>query len=72
METLFETPNLTLDYHSSRQDDSEAFRLTLYDKYGHYGEELYLNPRQVKELKEGLEEINLNEIDERFDDEEEF
>lgn len=69
METLFETYNLTLDYNELRGNEDEAFRLTLFNKYGNYEDEFYLSPKQIKDLKEGLESINLNDIDEKFYDE---
>ena len=55
MEYIVDTENIALDYSEDRMDDGiMPYRLTLYDKYGHYDREVYLSDEQVEDLKNGL------------------
>ena len=63
---MIETPNITLDYNKSRESrDLGAYRLTLYDKYGHYEEEVYMSDKQLKDLYDGLQNFQID-VEEEF------
>ena len=48
MKELIYTENITLDYFSNKDE----YRLSLFDANGHYVNEIYLTPRQLKDLIE--------------------
>ena len=55
MEYIVETENIALDYSEDRMDDGiMPYRITLYDKYGHYDKEVYLSDEQFEDLMNGL------------------
>ena len=58
MEYIVETENIALDYSEDRMDDGiMPYRLTLYDKYGHYVDDIILTKDEVKDLYDGLENV---------------
>lgn len=59
MEYFVETEKVSLDYSSERLDnDLPAYRLTLYDKYGHFDSDVFITDEQMKDILVGLEKIN--------------
>lgn len=58
MEYLIETDRIELDYNEAREDeDLGGYKLTLYDRYGHYDTQVYLDGEQVRDLLDGLKAI---------------
>ena len=61
MEYFVDTENVSLDYSKDRIiNEMPAYRLTLYDKYGHFDADVYLTEEHIKDLIEGLEKIKQN------------
>ena len=61
MEYFVDTERLSLDYSEDRiLNEMPAYRLTLYDKYGHFDVDVYLTDEQIKDLLTGLNKINEN------------
>jgi hypothetical protein len=54
METIIDNNGITLDYDTWRDD---KYRITTYDKFGHYEGEIYVRAEQLYELMVGLEKI---------------
>jgi hypothetical protein len=48
---LIDTENISLDYSENRE---LPYRITIYDKYGHFDNEFFLSEEQVSDLKKGL------------------
>jgi hypothetical protein len=66
MENIIETSHIALDFDFSRENrDLGAYRITTYDKYGNYEEELYLSKRQMKDLIDGVINIKVDIEDEK-------
>lgn len=61
MNEMIYTDNITLDYCAN----NDEYRLSLFDANGHYVDEIYLTPRQLKDLiEEGKNlEISCNDDD---------
>lgn len=55
MKELIYTENITLDYFSNKDE----YRLSLFDANGHYVNEIYLTPRQLKDLIENGKDIEI-------------
>jgi hypothetical protein len=61
MEYFVDTENVSLDYSEDRIiKEMPAYRLTLYDKYGHFDADVYLTEEQMKDLLTGLNKLNEN------------
>jgi hypothetical protein len=61
MEYFVDTERVSLDYSSDRiSNDLPAYRLTLYDKYGHFDSDVYLTDEQMQDLIAGLNKLNEN------------
>ena len=55
MKNIVETENISLDYFYDRLLDGELpYRITLYDKYGHFDKEFFLSEEQGTDLIERL------------------
>jgi hypothetical protein len=58
MEYFVDTEKISLDYSEERiMNDLPAYRLTIYDKFGHFDAEVYLFDEQIKDLIDGLDKI---------------
>lgn len=58
MEYFVDTERISLDYSEDRLDNfMPEYRMTLYDKYGHFDADVYLTKEQVDDLVEGLKKI---------------
>lgn len=58
MEYIVDTERISLDYSEDRLDnDMPEYRLTIYDKYGHFDADVYLTQEQIDDLVEGFEKI---------------
>ena len=58
MEYLIEIDRIELDYNEAREDDDlGGYKLKLYDRYGHYDAQVYLDGGQVRDLLDGLKTI---------------
>lgn len=62
MEELIYTNNITLDYFN----DKDEYRLSLFDVNGHYVDEVYFTPRQLKDLIEQGKNIEIECKDEEY------
>jgi len=61
MEYFVDTERVSLDYSSDRlSNDLPAYRLTLYDKYGHFDSDVYITDEQMQDLLAGLNKLNEN------------
>lgn len=61
MEYLVDTERVGLDYSEDRiLKEMPAYRLTLYDKYGHFDADVYLTDGQIDDLIAGLNKIKEN------------
>lgn len=56
MNEIIYTDNITLDYYTS----NDEYRLSLFDANGHYVDEIYLTPRQLKDLIEEGKNLEIN------------
>lgn len=58
MEYFVDTEKISLDYSEERITNGlPAYRLTLYDKYGHFDSDVFITEEQMKDIVEGLEKI---------------
>ena len=58
MEYFVDTEKISLDYSEERiANDLPAYRLTIYDKFGHFDADVYLSDEQVNDLIDGLGKI---------------
>ena len=61
MEYFVDTERVSLDYSSDRiTNDLPSYRLTLYDKYGHFDSDVYITDEQMQDLLAGLNKLNEN------------
>ncbi len=61
MEYFVDTDKVSLDYSEDRAvNEIPAYRLTLYDKYGHFDTDVYITDEQIRDLLEGLNKIKEN------------
>ena len=61
MEYFVDTEKVSLDYSVDRViNEMPAYRLTLYDKYGHFDADVYITDEQMKDLLTGLNKLNEN------------
>ena len=61
MEYFVDTERISLDYSKDRiHNEMPAYRLTLYDKYGHFDADVYITDEQMKDLLEGLDKLKEN------------
>ena len=59
MEYFVDTERVGLDYSSDRvNNDLPSYRLTLYDKYGHFDSDVYITDEQMQDLLAGLNKLN--------------
>lgn len=59
MEYYVDTERVSLDYSSDRvTNDLPSYRLTLYDKYGHFDSDVYITDEQMQDLLAGLNKLN--------------
>lgn len=59
MEYFVDTERVSLDYSEERViNEMPAYRLTLYDKYGHFDADVYLTDEQIKDLLIGFNKIS--------------
>ncbi len=58
MEYFVDTERISLDYSEDRElNELPAYRMTLYDKYGHFDADVYLTKEQIDDLTEGFKKI---------------
>jgi len=58
MEYFVDTERLSLDYSEDRLlNETPAYRLTLYDKYGHFDSEIFITDEQINDLVEALDKL---------------
>lgn len=58
MEYFVDTERVSLDYSEDRLlNEMPAYRLTLYDKYGHFDSEIFITDEQINDLVEALEKL---------------
>ena len=58
MEYFVDTEKISLDYSEERiTNDLPAYRLTIYDKFGHFDADVYLSDEQINDLIDGLDKI---------------
>jgi hypothetical protein len=58
MEYFVDTEKISLDYSEERiMNDLPAYRLTIYDKFGHFDADVYLSDEQINDLIDGLDKI---------------
>ena len=62
MKEILYTENITLDYFNEKNE----YRLSLFDVNGHYVDEIYLTPLQLKELINGGKNIEIKCTDDEF------
>lgn len=62
MNELIYTNNITLDYFSNKNE----YRLSLFDANGHYVDEVYFTPIQLKDLIENGKNIKIECNDDEF------
>lgn len=55
MKELIYTENITLDYFSNKDE----YRLSLFDANGHYVNEIYFTPKQLRDLIENGKDIEI-------------
>lgn len=55
MKELIDTDRITLEYDANEKE----YRLSLFDKYYHYLDEIYLSPKQLKELIENGKDLEI-------------
>jgi len=61
MEYFVDTERVSLDYSEDRIiKEMPAYRLTLYDKYGHFDADVYITDEQMKDLLEGFDKLKEN------------
>lgn len=64
MENVFETENIILDYSEDRKErDLDVFRLSLFDKNGHYNDEIHLSLEHLIDLADCLKKIDFDKYD---------
>lgn len=55
-----DTENISLEYSEDREVNGDfPYRITLYDKYGHFDKEFLISSEQLKDLAEGLKNNEL-------------
>ena len=60
MENIIETANITLDFDDRRPlRDLGEYRLSLYDKHGHYEDEFYISAIQLRDLIEAMQDYKI-------------
>lgn len=57
MEKIFETENVLLEHDSNRSDGE--YRLSLFDKYGHFLDEINLDKKHVIDMCQEFKEIEI-------------
>ena len=62
MKELIYTSNITLHYFSNKDE----YRLSLFDVNGHYLDEVYFTPRQLKDLIDNGKNIEIECNDDEF------
>ena len=56
MKYFIDTEYVTFDYSEEKKLENEPpYRITLFDKYGHYDQEIHLEQEQIDDLLEGFE-----------------
>jgi hypothetical protein len=62
MNEILYTENITIDYFYG----NDEYRLSLFDVNGHYVNEIYLTPRQLKDLIEKGSKLEIECNDDAF------
>ena len=58
MEYFVDTERISLDYSEDRTiKEMPAYRLTLYDKYGHFVDDVQLTKEDVRNMYESLDAV---------------
>jgi hypothetical protein len=58
MEYFVDTDMVSLDYSEDRElKELPAYRMTLYDKYGHFDSDVFITKEQMEDLLTGFEKI---------------
>ena len=58
MEYFVDTERVSLDYSEDRLlNETPAYRLTLYDKYGHFDSEVFITDEQINDLVEAFDKL---------------
>lgn len=58
MEYFVDTERVSLDYSEDRLlNETPAYRLTLYDKHGHFDSEIFITGEQINDLVEALDKL---------------
>ncbi len=58
MEYFVDTERVSLDYSEDRLlNEMPAYRLTLYDKYGHFDSEVFITDEQINDLVEAFDKL---------------
>ena len=58
MEYFVDTERVSLDYSEDRLlNETPAYRLTLYDKYGHFDSEIFITDEQINDLVEAFNKL---------------
>lgn len=55
MKEVLNTNNIIVDYN----EENNEYRISLFDKYGHYNEEVYMSCSQLRDLILEGKKINL-------------
>jgi len=55
MKEVLNTDNIIVDYN----EETNEFRLSLFDKYGHYVDEFYMSQCQIRDLVKFGDSINI-------------
>lgn len=56
MKYFIDTEYISFDYSEEKENDNEApYRITTFDKYGHYENEISLYQEQIDDLIKGFE-----------------
>lgn len=53
MKEIYNNEHIIIDYNENENE----YRLTLFDNYNHYTDELILSAKQMKELAEGCKDL---------------
>lgn len=62
MKEMIYTENITLDYFN----ENDEYRLSLFDANGHYVDEIYLTPLQLRDLIDNGKNIEITCKDDEF------
>lgn len=61
MEYLLDTDTISIEHSIERELNGDApYRVTLYDKYGHYDNEFFMSKEQMNDLIDGIKNMHNN------------